>query len=251
MEQPKPFSSVPTFFAPPQEPQQVWPFVQEAPDQYYSQASGADVWSSSSYDAEAWERHFNAPAEPRGVTRPDVQFFIPYAPAAAVTPDASPRSTSSFSDHEESPRHDHGGEFFRCPVPDCMNAYRRKGDLKTHVMQRHKDRPDLPLLIAKPRSSKLGKSYPCTVPGCPSGFTRKSGLARHLRQKHESQPETMSWFAAHGADMELSSGDTPPSPASSPRQSSPPTTVQPQSHSTTYEAAFQFVDSLGDDGMFF
>jgi uncharacterized C2H2 Zn-finger protein len=162
----------------------------------------ADGWSSLTYDLEAWEHQLTAPAEPpaayQGPYTAPVTFGSPFA---SFSSDGSPRSGSyTDGDVDESPRYEYDadGEFFRCPVPECDHAYRRKGDLKTHVLQRHKDRPDLPLLIAKPRSSKIGKPYPCTVAGCPSGFTRRSGLARHLRQKHESEAECSQWFAAHG-----------------------------------------------------
>lgn len=182
--------------------------------------------SSMPYDADAWERfHSASDAQPAAYFQPPPPFAAQPAPFAS-SPASSPRSDTAAS--EDSPRSD--GEFFHCPVTECDHAYRRKGDLKTHVLQRHKDRPDLPLLIAKPRSSKLGKPYPCTVTGCPSGFTRKSGLARHLRQKHEGEPESKRWLDAHPSDeqdLELSSGDSS-TPEAQPFQFQYPTFYAPQ-----------------------
>jgi uncharacterized C2H2 Zn-finger protein len=198
----------------------VWPAAAPEPQHphYFDEPEQtADGWTSVAYDVEAWERHLTAPVDPAAVYASPFLFGSPFASFSSdasprFSSDGSPRSGSS-TDGDDSPRYDldQDGEFFRCPVPECEHAYRRKGDLKTHVLQRHKDRPDLPLLIAKPRSSKVGKPYPCTVLGCPSGFTRKSGLARHLRQKHESDSECMQWLATHGCD-EMSSE----SPVSSP-----------------------------------
>jgi len=193
-----------------------------------------DGWSGA-YDVEAWERALLEPA-PQYMPAAAYPYFAPephpqhpYAAFAAAsmmappqpafsapeplhsTPAASPRSSEATE--ADSPRAmTPDGEFFRCPVADCDHVYRRKGDLKTHVLQRHKDRPDLPLLIAKPRSTKLGKPFPCTIGGCPSGFTRKSGLARHLRQKHEGEPESKMWLDLHG--QEDSDSGTPGSPSS-------------------------------------
>jgi len=204
---------VPPFYVPGQGMGFVWPAPPAEPEQpFYDESEyAADGWSSMTYDVEAWERTLTAPPDPRAlyVAPPPVTYASPFP---SFSSDVSPRS-GSLTDADDSPRYEHeqDGEFFRCPVADCEHAYRRKGDLKTHVLQRHKDRPDLPLLIAKPRSSKVGKPYPCTVAGCPSGFTRKSGLARHLRQKHESEPECALWLAANGGD-DLSSD----SPVSSP-----------------------------------
>jgi len=212
--------------------------------QSFGHAPQAEDWASSSYDADAWERALSGLPEPTliGIAPP---MFYPSMPEAEGhahpynsyahsvysqhmqlqpsqqpplflsshgSPTASPRSTSDMTDSSESPRLD-GSEFFCCPVSSCDHVYRRKGDLKTHVLQRHKDRPDLPLLIAKPRSTKLGKPYPCTIPGCPSGFTRKSGLARHLRQKHEDDPDSIAWLEAN-ADVASSDSASPASPGS-------------------------------------
>jgi len=192
---------------------------QEAPQQH-------DAWAGA-YDVEAWERALIEPAPqymptaPYPYYAPEQHSFPAFAappPQSAlsapeamhITPTASPRSSEATE--ADSPRATSDGEFFRCPVADCDHVYRRKGDLKTHVLQRHKDRPDLPLLIAKPRSTKLGKPFPCTIGGCPSGFTRKSGLARHLRQKHEGEPESKMWLDLHG--QEDSDSGTPGSPSS-------------------------------------
>jgi uncharacterized C2H2 Zn-finger protein len=192
----------------------VWPAGPAHQQPFFDDGEhAADGWSSLTYDVEAWERHLTAPvapAAPYHVAHTAPALFG--SPFASFSADGSPRS-GSYTDGDESPRYEYDadGEFFRCPVADCDHAYRRKGDLKTHVLQRHKDRPDLPLLIAKPRSSKIGKPYPCTVAGCPSGFTRRSGLARHLRQKHENEAECSQWLSAHGDEASSESPVSSPS----------------------------------------
>jgi len=72
---------------------------------------------------------------------------------------------------------------YLCPVEDCGHRYRRKGDLKTHVLKRHHDR-DLAAIISKPRSTKEGKTFPCPVDNCKSGYSRNRELLRHFRLKH-------------------------------------------------------------------
>jgi len=180
-------------------------------------------WPPGVYDAEAWERALIEPA-PQYAGGPFPYYAVEqhaaqpvpimYKEQVASSPTTSPRSSDITE--ADSPRLGLDSDFYRCPVPECDHAYRRKGDLKTHVLQRHKDLPELPLLIAKPRSTKLGKPYPCAVAGCPSGFTRKSGLARHLRHKHEDAPESQMWLDLNDQDDDGSSQDsgTPASPDS-------------------------------------
>lgn len=64
---------------------------------------------------------------------------------------------------------------YQCPVVGCLHSYKRRSDLKVHVLKKHFDFPAN--LVSPPRSRKVGKKYPC-----PCGYSRKL----HLQQKHEN-----------------------------------------------------------------
>src|SRR4051812_18854970 len=68
-------------------------------------------------------------------------------------------------------------------LADSLSS-RRKGDLKTHVLIKHRDQAGLADLVSKSRSSKSGKPFNCPVPTCPSGYSRKGDLDRHVRKNH-------------------------------------------------------------------
>jgi hypothetical protein len=73
---------------------------------------------------------------------------------------------------------------YQCPVVGCLHSYKRRSDLKVHVLKKHFDFPAN--LISPPRSRKVGKKYPCPYETCPCGYSRKTDLKLHLQQKHEN-----------------------------------------------------------------
>lgn len=79
---------------------------------------------------------------------------------------------------------------FVCPIEQCPRRYRRKGELKTHMLQKHTAAQvaAYPDIIAS-RSSAEGKPYVCPYPACADthGYQRPHGLRRHLRQMHAEQ----------------------------------------------------------------
>jgi hypothetical protein len=72
-----------------------------------------------------------------------------------------------------------------CPIPQCNKSYRRKGDLKFHVIHKHPNFATLPTSISKPKSDKEGKNFPCPVPDCKCGFKWHRDLRRHFKTKHQ------------------------------------------------------------------
>lgn len=70
-----------------------------------------------------------------------------------------------------------------CPIPNCDRTYRRKGDLKQHVMAKHEN-SEIAANISPARSSKEGKPFPCPEESCPSGYQRQADLMRHQKKKH-------------------------------------------------------------------
>jgi hypothetical protein len=75
----------------------------------------------------------------------------------------------------------------KCPVENCTKSYRRKGDLKFHVIRKHPNYTALPGLISKPKSDKSGKSYPCPIPWCKCGYKWPRDLQRHIESKHKDE----------------------------------------------------------------
>jgi hypothetical protein len=75
---------------------------------------------------------------------------------------------------------------FVCPVSHCDKIYKRKGDLKFHVIHKHPEHVHLPGQIAPPKSQKAGKDFPCPVVWCKCGFLWERDLRRHVRVKHSN-----------------------------------------------------------------
>lgn len=72
-----------------------------------------------------------------------------------------------------------------CPV--CPLSYIRKGDLKVHLLSKHKSRFAEYTAIFKPKSSKEGKRFPCPVEGCPCGYANRRDRKKHILEKHGIQ----------------------------------------------------------------
>jgi len=113
----------------------------------------------------------------------DVKFKPLVGVDAAYEP-ASPDSSGSLEEKDGVNGKKTDSAPFGCPVPGCGLRYRRKGDLKVHTYVKHRDQPELPALISKPKSNKVGKKWCCPLPDCPSGYTRKSDLLKHISSKH-------------------------------------------------------------------
>jgi len=71
-----------------------------------------------------------------------------------------------------------------CPVTTCGRRYKRKGDLKTHCLQKHPELSSLARFVSPPKSRKEGKTYPCPIESCQCGYKWKRDLQRHILLKH-------------------------------------------------------------------
>lgn len=75
---------------------------------------------------------------------------------------------------------------FSCPV--CSHSYRRKGDLKIHVLEYH-NKPKLANSLGGVKKSREGKPFGCPFIVCPSGFFYERDLRRHLKRSHSDYYE--------------------------------------------------------------
>ncbi len=73
---------------------------------------------------------------------------------------------------------------FLCPVYNCYHSYRRKGDLKKHMREKHEDRVDLAVAVSRDKVTKEGKPFACPFPGCRSGYSRLDRLTLHVDRVH-------------------------------------------------------------------
>jgi len=104
-------------------------------------------------------------------------------PDTPPTPASSPSSSPHF-DQRRKKTQGAQAQVFECPAQGCHLRYRRRGDLKIHVIIKHAEDPSLPAKVAPAKSSKVGKPYCCPHTDCPSGYARHSDLVRHLEKKH-------------------------------------------------------------------
>jgi hypothetical protein len=67
---------------------------------------------------------------------------------------------------------------FDCPLTACEHFYKRKGDLKAHMLKKHAASETAAFLtsIMKARSSVDGKPFVCPHPRCRHGYLRSRGL---------------------------------------------------------------------------
>lgn len=108
----------------------------------------------------------------------------PSRPAPSKVVSVQPEETSIFRTR---PHYEYEDPMHECLVDNCHQTYRRKNDLKNHILCKHIKVPDILAKVKEafpPRQSRVGKSFPCTYASCPSGYFRKSDLARHLRNVH-------------------------------------------------------------------
>lgn len=72
---------------------------------------------------------------------------------------------------------------FVCFIVGCERQYQRKGDLKTHIINKHGKRQLAGRAEFRDRSTR-DKPYPCVYSNCGTGFLIEKYLLAHLRQKH-------------------------------------------------------------------
>jgi hypothetical protein len=78
-----------------------------------------------------------------------------------------------------------------CPVVNCGKRYRRKGDLKYHITNKHPQHAQLAEVISRAKSEKDGKDFPCPIPDCKCGFKWHRDLKRHMKGKHAEVYESI------------------------------------------------------------
>jgi len=80
---------------------------------------------------------------------------------------------------------------FKCPMEGCIKYYRRKGDLKYHIMEKHCARDDLLDRVSYPKSSREGKNFPCPIGSCKCGYVHRRDLRRHIIRKHPMESKNL------------------------------------------------------------